>query len=113
MLPKLDLPQSDLLMAISLLEECAAEFNRLLKQPIATPEDQLELLRKVQGNAFVFIKALQERQVEAFNYVSAFVYNTVLCIGAHHARLRDDLSKLALINLRLFELATGKISLAA
>lgn len=114
MLPKNTvLPQTEPLMAITILEEYAAELTRLLSQQIATPEDQLELLRKVPDNALAFIEALKEQQVEALNYVNAFLYNTVLCIGAHYARSTDDIPKLALINLRLFELATGKISLAA
>lgn len=101
-------------LVILQIEQHVERLSVLLSESPNSPESEAAaLIIAVEHNAKEVINCLREDRLREAKFLAGFVHNTVLCIGAYHARLAEDLTALALTNFRLYQLATGKIALPA
>lgn len=101
-------------LVILQIEQHVERLTVLLRESPSAPESELaQLISRVQQNAKEVIDCLHEDRLRGTEYLAGFVHNTMLCVGAFQWQLDEDLAALALTNLRLCQLATGKIALPA
>ena len=101
-------------LVILQIEQHVEHLTLLLSESPFSPESEVaKLIIAVEHNAKEVINCLREDRLRGTEYLAGFVHNTMLCVGAFQWRLAEDLAALTLTNLRLCQLATGKIALPA